>query len=64
MRGVNHVGERSGQRQQSAERCTRSDVPLKLERDRIHDVDVQCDQQTSGALVPAEMKRQPSYCVC
>jgi len=34
-------------------------VPLELERDRIHNVDVQGDQQTSRTLVPGGMKCQP-----
>jgi hypothetical protein len=34
--------------------CKRKGVPFKPERDRIYDVDVQSDQQTSGALVPAK----------
>ena len=31
----------------------RNNVPLKLERDRVHNMYVQGDQQTSGTLVPA-----------
>ena len=37
----------------------RNNVPLKLERDRVYNVYVQGDQQTSGTLVPTEMKSQP-----
>ena len=35
----------------------RNYVPLKLERDRVHNVDVQGDQQTSGTLVPTGMRK-------
>ncbi len=35
-----------------------NNLPLELQRDRIHNVHVQGNQQTNGALVPAEMKRQ------
>ena len=31
----------------------RASSPLKLQSDRIHDVHVQCDQQTNRTLVPA-----------
>jgi hypothetical protein len=41
----------------------KNSVPLILERDRIHNMDVQGDQQTSGALIPVEIKRQP-YTKC
>lgn len=56
---VNGLGSVSRVRQ-----CKRNSVPLKLDRDHIRDVDVQCDQQTSGAVEPVKKKdekkkRQP-----
>jgi hypothetical protein len=36
----------------------RKSVPLKLERDRVHNVHVKGDQQTNGTLVPAKMTSQ------
>ena len=50
---VNGLGSVSRVRQYK-----RNGVPLKLERDHIRDMDVQGDQQTSGALVP--VKDEPS----
>jgi len=59
MSGVDHVGERSWWRQQTVQRCRGNNVPLKLERDRVHNVHVQGDPQTNGTLVPTGMKSQP-----
>ena len=55
---VNGLGSISRER----DNVRTNNLPLELQRDRIHNVHVQGDQQSNGALVPAEIKRQ-SYTI-
>ena len=51
---VNGLGNISTERAST----TKSSVPLELQSDCIHNVHVQGDEQTGGALVPAETEHQ------
>jgi hypothetical protein len=54
---IDHIRERSGDGNRLSEKRdektgVKSNIPLELERDDIHDVDVERDQETGGAFKP------------